>query len=253
MTKAAPKKTAQKTEPEETPEDEAGRAALVKSTAVLLGQGKVKLADIWAALTSPPVEGEKADRTPAKPKPLTDPERAALSRLPKVYGVVAPDTVRLLTDEEAVAIVEERETIDLILGLLEKRKSGSIREALANHLDLLLEQMGDAEELAGYPVDDKGHYQTRQDVPVPGTGKKIQKTASEPKPNLSSAGVQEAFADGAIDRKTYLSLTTMPEVERQLDEAKLTKAIKADPNLLWTLRGYTTVGKKITTIKVEND
>lgn len=226
--------------------------ALAKRTAAEITAGKVQLADVWAALRVEPEVRRTGDpeRRPPKPLALSEDEKIAIKRLPEVYGRVAPEDNRLLTQEELVLLIEERGIIDTVLKVIKTRKDESIRETLANHLDHVFLHVADADTVALTPIDKKGHVQTKQDVPVDGTGRKVQKTVSDPKPQLSMASVEQAHKDGKIDRKTYLKITRMPEVPRVLDEPGLAKAIKDDPSLLYVLAPYTTVADKITTIKV---
>lgn len=222
--------------------------ALATKVATEVASGKIALADVWASLnghpTVPEVVGER--KAPVV-RAMTDTERAALQRLPEVYGKVTPTKDRALNATELHDIVEEREVLDVILALCKKRKDESIRETLANHLDHVYEVPEGAEPP---PVDEKGHYQIKHEIPVPGTDKKVQKTVSEPKPFLSMAAVQKAHEDGLLDRKTYLAITKQPEVPRVLDEDGLVKAIKRDPSLLFRLAPLTETPKKTTTIKV---
>ncbi len=227
--------------------------ALAKQTVTSIVTGKVKIADVWGTLTATPQPGKNTlSEAPPKPLPITDAQRKALRRIPEIYGAVSPEKNRMLTSEEAQRVVEERDTIDVILGLLKSRKDDSIREILANHLDhVLAAEKGD--DVQGLPIDKKGHYQVKQEHSVLGSGKKIQKTVSSPSPTLSMAAVEQAHEDGLLDRKTYLAITRLPEVPRVLDEDGLTKAVKKDPSLLFTLAGLTTTASPTTTIKVVDD
>lgn len=229
------------------------RRALAVRAVTEIATHKTTWADVWAALTRLPEQEEKPDRTPSPVKPLTPVQISALARLPQVYGRVAPGEVRLLEEAEQADVVEEREVIDCLLTLLTDHKNNQIREIIANHLDMLLEQDLAPEVLESLRVDTKGHYQIRQDALAPGTGRKFQKTVSDPKPALTSAGVQQAYEDGAIDRKTYLAITCAPEVQRDLSEERLAQTIKRDPNLLWVLSEYTRRNDPVTTIKIEKD
>ncbi len=231
------------------------QSSLAKTASKSLSEGKLTLAEIWELLDSASITSPSAEvvRVPPKPLPITPEQSAALTRLPEIYGQVAPTENRALTLEEQSLIVEERGLIDSILGFIKKRKDESIREIIANHLDhALLSQMS-AEEIARLPIDKKGHYQTKQEVSVEGTGKKFQKTVSNPKPVLSMAAVEQAHRDGLLTREQYLSITRLPEVPRVLDEAKMASAVKKDPSLLFLLSTLTERPDGTTTIKVEKD
>lgn len=182
-----------------------------------------------------------------KPSPITEAQKEALAKVADVYGRVAPSSPRLLTKDEAKDIVEERQVIDTVLGLLEARKSKSIRETIANHLDRLAEKDGADEHTE---KDRNGHYALKQDVPVEGTEVKMQRSVSDPKATVDSARLADLHAAGLIDRATYLSITSVPPVARIFDEAKARKAIKANPGLLSLIAQATTKPAKTTTIKV---
>lgn len=218
---------------------------LIQQMLSQIAQGKATFADLLKAMVSPGPETEES-LTVAPPKPLsiTPEHRAALNRLPEVYGKVAPTEARALTEPEQRDLIEERQTVDLLLGLLKSRKDEGIREIIANHLDSLVDDEG-AEQ------DSKGHFLVKQDVPVQGTGFKFQRTVSEPAPSMpSAADLLAAHERGELSREQYLSLTEVPEVPRVFSEAKARKAIAKDPSLMLTLARLSHPGRKIGTIKV---
>ena len=237
--------------PEITPEIQ----ETLKALASTIGKGKTTIADVWSSITTTPqpsaVVGE---RTAPTVKAITEAQRAALTRLPYVYGQVSPTKDRILSAEELREIVEERDVIDLILGLVKSRKDESIRETLANHLDHLhLAEDHEPGEECSHEYDGKGHVIVKQEVSVPGAGRKIQKTHTDPKPQLTAEGALRAYEEGAIDRKTYLAITRIPDVPRVLDEEGLVKSVKKDPNLMWALAKYTHTPNKTITVKVINE
>lgn len=219
-----------------------------------IGETKtISLVDVWDVLVSGDHSKSRTPAVPPAPSSLSDAQKDALKRLPEVYGKVVPKTVRRLTAVEARAIVEERDVIDTIMGVLKTRKDVSIRETIANHLDMLLEGEYTPDQLEEIPLDAKGHYQEKQEASIDGSGRKFQKTISDPKPTLGIAAVEKAHKDGIIDRKTYLKITRKPDLPRVLDEDGLIRAMKADPALLFTLAPLTEKAPSTTTIKVAND
>lgn len=182
---------------------------------------------------------------------LTEAHLKALKTLPEVFARVTPSEPRMLTEQEQQALVAERDTVDLLLSLLKARKDGSLREHLANHLDRLAEEEGLASE--GDVTDKKGHYFVKQDVPVEGTGRKVQRIVSEPKPRIDSAALLRMHEEGDLSREEYLSLTVVPEVSRVFDEPKARKAIKKHPHLLRKIAQATTRPDPTITIKVADD
>lgn len=222
--------------------------ALVQQGVEQIQQGKITLSDLFQSVMDKP-DPEVPDKRPEIPRPLTEDQRKALERLPDVYGKVVVTADRKLTKAELQSIVEERVVIDTLLTVLDKRKKDSIREVLSNHLDHLLTE----EEAATARMDTKGHYAVKQDVPVEGTGKKVQRSVSGGKPRLTIEHVEELHAQGAIDRKTYLAITKKPDLPRVLDESGLHKAIQKDPRLFFLLGSVAEPTAPTTTIKVVND
>lgn len=222
--------------------------ALVKTGIGEVMKGKISLSDLIESVMTPepPVV---ADKKPPVPAPLSEAQIDALKRLPEVYGRTTVKTDRKLTEAELVALVEERDLIDLVLAAIDKRKSESIREALANHLDHLVPE----DERDSARKDKRGHLAVKQEVPVPGTGRKVQRIVSGGKPNLTIQHVEELHAEGAIDRKTYLAITRKPDLPRVLDEDGLHKAIQKDPRLFFLLGSKAEPTTPTTTIKVAND
>lgn len=229
-------------------------AALVKGAMLEVERGKYTFGDALVA-----VLGDQIPDAPVKPKAvaaikITDEHRQALARIVEEYGQVVPETPRLLTPDEQAAIVAERDTIDVILGLLTKRKDTSIREAIANHLDRLAEAEAGGPDAARerYGVNKDGHYTVKQDVPVEGTTRKMQGIVGEPSPTVSSEALLEAHERGDLTREEYLAITRVPEVGRVFDEAKAREAIKKDPELLFKIARTTVKPAKTLTIKVGN-
>ena len=88
---------------------------------------------------------------------------------------------------------------------------------------------------------------------MPGTGKKIIRTVSGGKPKVDAPALLAACERGDITREEYLSLTSMPECPRVFDPLKASKAIKADPSLLFKLSKAATPTRPVTAIKVVKD
>jgi hypothetical protein len=227
-------------------------AGLVKGAMLEVERGKATFGEALVAVLGDRLPEAEVTPKPVAPIKITDEHRAALTRIVEQYGLVAPETPRRLTLDEQVAIVEERETIDVILGLLAKRKDTSIREALANHLDRLAEEEAGGPEAARarHGVNKDGHYTVKQDVPVDGTTHKIQGIVGEPKPSISNEALLSAYEKGDLTRAEYLSITR--ESLRVFDESKAREAIKKQPGLLFKIAKTTAKPAKTLTIKVGN-
>ncbi len=219
-------------------------------TLIDASKGKMTFAEALEKVLASEVKTVAARPEAVKPMPITEEQKAALARIADIYGSVAPSSARALSKDEAKAIVEERVVIDTVLGLLEARKSKSIRETIANHLDRLAEKDHDHPADEHTEKDANGHYARKQDVPVEGTSLKMQRSVTDPKASVSSALLRDLHIAGVFDRAEYLSLTSVPEVDRVFDEAKARKAIKANPGLLSKIAQATTKPAKTTTIKV---
>lgn len=191
---------------------------------------------------------QEITRQSAAVSPLTDKQKAALSLLPEVFGKVSPEQPRALTSDEAAALVEERETIDTVLSVLSNRKDKTLREALANHLDALLEQSGEVDE--DTPRSKDGHYLVKSSAAVPQTSRKIDAVVSKPSPKVSDALLLDLHENGDLTREEYLSLTVVPEVKRTFNEDKARKAIKKNPALLHKIVKATTRPNPTFTLKV---
>lgn len=186
------------------------------------------------------IEVASFPKPPVTVPDITEQHLAALARLPEIYGKVVPKSDRALNATELALIAEERQTIDLVLKLLEARKSDSIRETLANHMDAVYRRAHPGESPA---TDKKGHVAVKgapeNEVPVKGTRYKVARTVSGGKRVLTLSEVEVLHAEGKISDKTYEKITREipPPVEpvRVLDEEGLVAAMKSDPGLAFTL------------------
>lgn len=228
--------------------DDPKALALVRQGVEQIKNGKITLSDLFGSVMG--IEDPQApSKKPPVPKTLTEAQQDAIRRLPEVYGKVIVTADRKLSPAELRALVEERQVIDTILAVIEKRKSESIREVLSNHLDHLLTD----EEANLARKDSKGHFAVKQDAPVDGTGMKVQRSVSGGKPKLTIAHIEDLYAESKIDRPTYLALTKKPDLPRVLDESGLHKAIQKDPKLFFLLGSVAEPTSPTTTIKVVKD
>lgn len=222
--------------------------ALVQKSMEKVVSGKMSLSDLFGTVIAKD-DPSVPDLRPPVPPALTESQKEALKRLPDVYGKTIVTAVRKLKPAEKQALVEEREVIDEVLGVLEKRKASSIREVLANHMDIVTPE----EKREGARHDGKGHLAVKHEDPVDGTGKKIQRSVSGGKPRLTIEHVEALHAEGLIDRKTYLAITKKPDLPRVLDEDSLHKAIQKNPALFFLLGSRAEPTTPVTTIKVVDD
>lgn len=202
-----------------------------------------------------------AEAAPPPVKPLTDAQRAALVALPTVYGCVAPTTSRELSEVDVSKLVEERQVLDVVLGLVKERKDTGIREVVAHHLDHLAERTGlvtpedvyqdvDGERVLAAKAtgrDKRGHYLHKTEHVDPETGKRWARTISSGAPEVDSALLLAAHEEGVFDRAEYLALTSLPVVARTFDKTKASEAVRKDPSLLARLQEHAVVTPMTTT------
>lgn len=203
-------------------------------------RGVTKIGDLDAFMER--IASTSVVRVPKKPPvvpEITEQHIEALRRLPDLYGKVVPKSDRPLTAKELAAIVEERQTIDLVLKLLGARKDDSIRETLANHLDHLYYKAHPGEEP---PTDPKGHVAVKgapeNEVLVKGTTYKVARSVSGGKRALTYNDVVALKEQGTISQEQFDAITRevpAPPTPRMLDEEGLVNAMKGDPMLAYTL------------------
>lgn len=173
---------------------------------------------------------------------LTAEQRAALDAVPAVFGVVHPDAPKILTDDEIVALYEERETVREALEPL-KGRDEVIKEIMRHHMDLVAEQSNIAvpkdivrngQVIAeATPRDANGHYilaskGNPEQARVPGTNQAFVRQYREGGVSfaLAAEDLLAMYEEGRITREQYLSMTRETRV---FDEAKTMEAVRKDP------------------------
>lgn len=199
-------------------------------------------------------EAPKKDSLPAT---ISEEEKAALARLPDVYGSVVPTKRRALTDDESRLLLVERTTLDDIEKMATKRKA-SIKTAVLNHLDVEAEKHGDADEET--PRGSDGHYVLKGEQVVPEEGKRWSREVRNNKPSLSAERLEsllhdeEALAELAeagvvFDRETYLAMT---EQTRIFDQEATMMLLRKRPELVAVLAKATNAGSQTASLYVRN-
>lgn len=204
-----------------------------------LGSNKaVALKDVLA-LVAPPVPALPVPAKLPVPAVITDKQKAALNKLPKVFGLAVPDERRELTPEEVVSLVDEKQTFDEIDKLSKTRKE-SIRTTLFNHWDVEAESQGIPE---GTERDKDGHYILAAETPVPEREKRWTRQLGEKAPTLDADALQELIDDPDVDftKEDYLSMTVQTRV---FDENKAMLALKKNPKLVAAIARATKPGGK---------
>jgi hypothetical protein len=208
---------------------------LLKKGRIALRNGEATLQQVVSGLVAPLPE-EAVTLVPSVPRTrvLTDDDRKALAKLPKVFGQVVVEERRVLTGAEIATLHEEREVVKKVTEVLTGRVD-VINSNIRHHVDVAAEAEGLVDE--DTPRDKDGHYilaskgnPTR--VPIPGTNEDFSLEYRSGKDNgvfIDSNDLLDLYDDGKISREDYLALTR--EV-RVFDEDKAAKAVLKDERLL---------------------
>ncbi len=222
--------------------DESLVAVLGESLQEKIREGKITLAEVVNVLT--PTEPEKLPEAFKAPLPavITTKVSKALEALPGQFGGVVPTERRLLSDEELVQILEERDTIDIILKALKDRKDKSIRTTVLNHIDVALEDELSEERLGELERDPEGHYYYAEKVNVAYTGKAFSWEVQDGSSNLSPDKLKALDEAGEIDHDLYLSITDQVRV---VNEQKVLLAMSKQPEaVLAAIQKASTAGTR---------
>lgn len=206
-----------------------------------VASGEISLAEVITTIT--PAKPSHPIKRISLPANITDEQKAALKKLAKVYGQVVPTERRELTDEELIQILDERETIDVLIKFLKERKEDQIRTTVLNHMDV--EQEGAITGKANFPwteTDKDGHYLIPSQVLVPGTDQVFSWEVSGGDAELSEDLLEQLDAEGKIDHELYLAVT---EPVRRLNQQKFLEQFALDPEGVTQVIAQATVpGKK---------
>jgi hypothetical protein len=179
-------------------------------------------------------------------KPITGDMRAAIDALPAVYGSVAPDVRRTMTDDELYALMGEREVLKSVEQLV-KDRANDVRTYILNHADL----MAEAEGLSKTAMREKdGHYAVARRIVVPESD---MEWSIEPREGAASLDVMllKALADSDdvpdFNHDDYLAMTKQT---RMFDEDKTLKLLADRPELVDVIQRATLRGKPSVTVTV---
>ncbi len=185
---------------------------------------------------------------PAVPRTpiLTAEDKAALARLPEVFGKVLVEERRSLKADEIAALHEERKVVKQVVTVLAGRE-GVINENIRHHVDVDHEERGVAVPkdkvhagrviVEATPRDASGHYifasqgdPTRVHIPDTNEDFSLEyRKGSDGGVQIDANHLLDLLESEEITRAQYLALTR--EV-RVFDEAKARQAILKDETLL---------------------
>jgi hypothetical protein len=195
---------------------------------LIKGRPSVSLAEMLATVT--------ADRTPAyappapvlpNPRPLTEAQRKALEDLPSVYGTVSLAEARMLTSTEVRALLDERQTFDVIEKLIKTRRE-EIKATVYTHLDVALENTTPDDQLPERDVN--GWYVAKGRVGCGDNGaKEFSREVSSSAPSVSVAAIKALADDPECDWVTPNDYLACTRSERVLDEAKVLDLLRRRP------------------------
>lgn len=190
---------------------------------------------------STPAAGERKVVIPKKIE-MSDRVRQAVERFPEtIKNAVCPTERRALTAEEVVALLDEREDLDLIEKLIKERKDAQ-RTAVFNHHDVVLESTGKAE---GLDVSEDGWYISKAGVGSAKHEKGFTRTIVPGSPVLTSDALKAVEGmklgdNSEFSHDDYLACTTAVRV---VDEAKVMLHLRARPAIAEAIREATIAGK----------
>lgn len=204
----------------------------------------VKIADLLSTL----VEAERP-AFPARvalPVQITPKQKAALDRLPDLFGKVVPMERRLLEAPEVDGLLDERDVLNEIKKMVEDRISDGIRLTVLNHHDVEVEETVPEDERAQLWRDKDGHYIPTQTTQVKGSSAHEQAFSVEPRSGSTTIDLKKLLAQVAnpdaeteFSHADFLAMTTQTRV---FDEAKAMLVLRKKPELLTVLRAAATKG-----------
>lgn len=233
--------------------DEVPESSLLSVVAAIqrAGKGEISYADLLKLVAPEPAAVAVRPEVP-KPAVITDKQREALTRVRDVFGVVDPSTRRVLTVEEVGQLVDEREVLDEIDKMVTKRKADGIRQAVANHLDLVIDQEAAqaAQEGRGYELpsrDGKGHYVRAGEAVAPEKPKKFTREVRSGGVNLDPEMLRLLADDprmveevarllGPEQQYSHQDYLAMTRPVRMLDEAAVMSHLRKNPHLVHVLK-----------------
>lgn len=194
-----------------------------------------KLAGMFGVEAEVPAVAPQPSAT--QPVKITPELKAALKRLPEVFGSVVPTEARKLEKAEIDRLTEERTVLNRVITDLGKRDK-AIDEAMRSHMDALAPD--DAPVITDGVA--KGHRLLATEghpfeVEVDGYEDAWQQRRVAGKAEMSLGLLSDLLAAGTITNGEFLSLTASVRV---LDEAKVRTALRKSPaRVLQILRAVT--------------
>lgn len=198
--------------------------------AELLAERDTSLTDVLELIAPKPKAPPEQARPLPKVVPVSDKERVNLRGiLARIEAAELPEQARLLDPDERSEWIPLFGEIKTALATLARAET-AFKDTFANHLDVEVQDSGIKAE-----QDKNGHYLVKGEVGAEDTELVVKREiAGEGKTApISIRDLEKLEADGAIDHKAFLALTS---TERYVDEAKVMQQLRANPSLADSLR-----------------
>ena len=172
---------------------------------------------------------------------LSDRVKSAVERFPTtIEKAVTPTERRALSGEEVIALLDEREDLDLIEKVIKERKEAQ-RVAIFNHHDVTLEST-EGFDAAAFDVSDDGWYIVRSGVGSPKHDKGFVRQVQDGTASLTAPALEAIIGQHGFTKEDYLACTTAVRV---LDEAKVMLHLRKRPEIVEALRQATVRGNTV--------
>lgn len=208
-----------------------------------INSGALSMADLLKALSPKPTALPAPEHMPVSAV-IPDEDRKAIERVLEVFGKVVPTERRVLQPAEVDALIEEKQVLDRLKKMSERRLSEGIRPAIFNHLDVEVEE-GSPEEAAATDRDKDGHYlREGEAVGTGSTGVKYTREIRTSSPTLDIEALKALSEDPDYPDFTHADYLSMTEQVRVVEESKVLLALKKNPNLIHAIAKATRPGSK---------
>ena len=170
---------------------------------------------------------------------LSDREREVIKRFPRVIAdAVSPSERRALSDVEVKSLKSERDDLDLIGKVIERRKAAQ-KTIIFNHHDVVLEAGGVPPDV---DVDSQGYYITPAYAGTDDMAEGFVRQVREGSPELTVEALRSQIGEGFTEEDFQACISLEPVI----DEMKVMMLLRSKPALINTIAKATIPGKRST-------